>query len=89
MRADINQAEIVDKLRLIGASVLILSQVGNGAPDLLVGFCKKNHLFEIKNPDTKYKLSTEQIIFNDKWKGAEVKVIKSWQEAYNHLGITF
>lgn len=88
MRADINQEEIVSKFRSVGASVLILSQVGDGAPDLLVGFCKKNHLFEIKNPDTKYKLSTEQIIFADKWKGADIKVIRSWQEGFKELGIT-
>ena len=37
-KIDENQPEIVDALRAMGCSVTILSAVGNGCPDILVGF---------------------------------------------------
>ena len=37
-KVDTNQGAIVDVLRDIGASVLLLHQVGGGCPDILVGY---------------------------------------------------
>ena len=37
-KTDANHADIVDALRRVGASVVSLASVGNGVPDLLVGF---------------------------------------------------
>lgn len=68
-RRDNNQAEIVRDLRTIGATVLDLSQVGFGCPDILVGFRRRNFLVEIKNPDTYGKLSDDQNEFHDAWRG--------------------
>lgn len=65
-RTDVNQASIVKGLRGIGASVAILAQIGNGIPDLLVGFRGKNFLFEIKDgdkPASQKKLTADEKIF--------------------------
>lgn len=51
----------------MGVSVLILSQVGNGAPDLLLGFRGKNYLVEIKSKNG--KLRQDQKEFIDEWRG--------------------
>jgi len=48
-RVDVNQAAIVRALRESGASVAVLSSVGRGLPDLLVGFQGVNFLLEVKN----------------------------------------
>jgi len=68
-RVDDNQGDIVRDLRLIGATVLDLSQVGFGCPDLLVGFRRRNFLVEVKNPETYGKLSDDQNDFIDAWRG--------------------
>lgn len=71
-RVDGNQKEIVEGLRGIGASVLVMSALGDGAPDILVGWRKKNILFEIKNPDqvpSARKLTPDEIKFRDTWEG--------------------
>src|ERR1700677_1842760 len=49
-RTDANQSQIVSDLRKMGCSVLILSNIGQGCPDLLVGFRGFNYLFEVKDP---------------------------------------
>lgn len=78
-RADLNQSTIVRSLRMLGASVHITSQVGNGFPDIVVGWFGKNFLFEIKNKDTFGKLNTLQLIFRDRWKGT-VSVVESFDD---------
>lgn len=85
-RADLNQSEIVRALRAVGASVHITSQVGGGFPDLVCGIFGKNYLIEVKNRDTYGKLSTEQLIFRDKWKG-KVYVVNSVDEALKVIGV--
>ena len=51
-KVDANQAGIVEALRGIPeCSVLILSSVGDGCPDLLVGYHGANLLVELKNPE--------------------------------------
>lgn len=68
-RADLNQEQIIKTLRQLGVTVAPLSQVGNGVPDLLCGYCGKNILIEVKNPEKKWKLTTQQEIFHQVWKG--------------------
>lgn len=77
-RADNNQFAIVNKLRKIGASVTILSQVGDGCPDLLVGFRGVNYLMEIK--ERSGKLTTDQQVWHTYWNG-QVAVVRSFDEA--------
>ena len=75
---DGNQAEIVECLRAIPeCSVLVLSAVGEGCPDLLVGYRGFNFLFEIKDPAQpkhRHELTDEQVKFHEAWRGQAQKV---------------
>lgn len=69
-RVDANQAEIVKKLREMGASVLILSPMGKGIPDLLIGWQGKNYLAEVKNLEGRgIKLTPDEQLFFTHWRG--------------------
>lgn len=56
-RTDENQREIVEYFRKVGCSVVLLHQVGEGCPDILVGYGDAIVLVEIK---TKTGKLTEQ-----------------------------
>ena len=86
-RTDKNQAEIVRALRSVGATVLDLSMVGGGCPDLVVGIFGKDHKMEIKNPDARGKLRTSQIIFQEYWKGSPVHVVETPDDALRVIGV--
>lgn len=77
-KVDGNQAEIVDALRGIPeCSVQILSAVGEGCPDILVGYRGANFLFEIKDPDQplhRHELTDDQKKFHGAWRGQVQKV---------------
>jgi hypothetical protein len=78
-RVDKNQKRLVKELRLLGISVLHLHTLGSGAPDILCGFCGKNYLFEIKDPDkppSKRKLTPDEEMFHNTWCG-QVRVVMS------------
>jgi hypothetical protein len=82
-RVDDNQKAIVNVLRGLGASVQILSEVGRGCPDILVGIFGQNILVELKDgskPPSAQKLTRYEQIFFDAWKG-QVCIINSEQEA--------
>lgn len=77
-KVDDNHADIVQTFRGLGASVLDLSQMGGGCPDLLVAFQApprhewRNVLVEIKDGEkqpSKQKLTPDQQVFFDYWKG--------------------
>jgi Holliday junction resolvase len=71
-RVDANQKEIVTELRKLGYSVLILSMVGHGCPDILVGANNRNFLIEIKDDKkskSQTKLTPDETEFIEKWKG--------------------
>ena len=86
-RADLNQEQIVTALRAVGATVEITTQQGNGFPDLVVGYMKRTHLIEVKNPETKGKLRATQEIFRDKWKGSDIHVVNNVDEALQVIGV--
>lgn len=82
-RVDANQREIVKALRDYGCSVLIMSDLGKGKPDLLVGWGGLNLLVELK--DGKKHLSAQKLTeheekFHNEWKG-QVCIIRSIREA--------
>lgn len=82
-RIDANQNEIVKVLRSLGVSVLILSNVGKGCPDLLIGYRNKCYLFEIKDgkkPKSAQKLTEHEFNFFQTWKG-HATIISSVDEA--------
>jgi hypothetical protein len=77
-KPDGNQAAIIEALEGIPeCSVLVLSAVGGGCPDLLIGYRGANLLVELKNPDVYYnpKLPTmvKQDEFRKTWKGRVIK----------------
>ena len=85
-KTDHNQAEIIEALRAVGATVQDLSKVGNGAPDILVGHRGCNYLMEIKNPDTKGKLNLLQRIWHQDWCGQRA-VVRTVEEALREIGV--
>jgi hypothetical protein len=66
-RIDGTQVEIVECARKFGASVLPLFRLGQGAPDILVGYRSQNIMVEIKTENG--KLNERQEKFRDEWKG--------------------
>lgn len=72
-KVDDNQKVIVEALRKAGRAVAITSTVGNGFPDLVVGFGGKNFLLEIKKT-SKSKLTPDQLEFISFWRGQWARV---------------
>lgn len=86
-RIDANQTQIVSALRAAGATVQSLSAVGQGCPDLLVGYQGKNILMELKDgkkPPSERKLTSDQIVWHSEWKGV-VFLVTSVNEALQLL----
>jgi hypothetical protein len=81
-RVDTVQSDIVVDLRKLGASVLDLSRVGVGCPDLLVGWKGINLLVELKTPKrgTKKATAEKQAVFAATWSGAPVLKATSLQQ---------
>lgn len=78
-KVDRNQSEIVAALRSMGATVQPLHAVGQGCPDLLVGWRGRNALIEVKDwqarPSDK-TLTPAQIEWHGGWKG-QVAVVEN------------
>ena len=88
-KVDANQSEIVAAFRKAGATVTPLHAVGQGCPDLLVGFRGVNYLVEVKDgakPPSARKLTPDQVSWHDTWRG-QVAVVKSAAEALALLEI--
>lgn len=82
-KVDDNQAEIVAALRKAGYSVCVLSAVGKGVPDIMVGSYGVNVLLEIKDgskPASARKLTADEAKWHKAWKG-QVAVVSSVYEA--------
>lgn len=86
-RVDDNQTDIVNAFRSLGATVLILSSVGKGCPDIMIGIFGKNYLIEIKDgkkPPSARKLTEAEAEFHQKWKG-QVDIITSLDDVLNFM----
>lgn len=83
---DNNQAEIVEALRRVGATVQILSDVGQGCPDIVVGFRGRNYFMEIK--DGSGKLNKLQAEWHTLWNG-QVAVVKTFDEALRVITLEY
>jgi len=80
-KIDANQAEIVQALEKIGASVVSLAGVGRGCPDLLVSYHGETVLLEIKNRDGRgIRLTPAQVEFHANWKG-QIAIVTTTDEA--------
>ena len=75
-RVDENQQQLVHTFIALGASVLNLSRVGQGCPDLLIGYKNKSVLVEIKK-DSKATFTEPQIKFMQNWRGGAVSRVDS------------
>lgn len=82
-KVDGNQSEIVKALRTAGCSVLVLSRVGQGCPDLLVARDGRNVLLEVKRRGK--QLNDEQREFVRGWHGEMHRV----ETAVEAVGIMF
>ncbi len=78
-RVDSNQREIVNAFRDRGLSVLVMSNLGHGAPDIAVGTNGMTFLFEIKDgsrPLSAQRLTPLELKFFNEWHG-HIEIINS------------
>jgi len=80
---DANQSAIVADLRKAGATVHSLHEVGDGCPDVVVGFRGVNFLIEIKTE--KGKLNDTQAYWHQWWSG-QVDIARTSEEALRIIG---
>lgn len=88
-KVDRNQAEIVEAMRLVGASVQHLHAVGEGCPDLLVGYRGKTILMEVKDgkkPPSARLLTEDQLAWHASWHGGPLAVVTDVESALRALG---
>ncbi len=84
-RTDDNQQVIISALRQVGCSVLDLSPIGKGCPDLLVGRAGRLYLLEVKNRAGKNKVNVLQAAWHERWPGM-VAVVHDYREALKAIG---
>ena len=83
-KTDANQAEIVEALRAVGASGLVLSRVGQGCADLAVGRHGFTYFLEIKTD--KGKMTPAEQEFMDTWRG-HYAIVRTPEEALRAIGV--
>lgn len=83
-KKDGNHDDIVRTFEKLGCSVAQLHHAGlPGWPDIVVGVIGRNHLIEIKNPDTRYGragLNANQEAFTRDWRGGKLFVVSTQDE---------
>ena len=88
-KKDANHNEVVAALQQVGASVIDMSHVGKGFPDLIVGFRSQTILVEIKNPKTSYGkrgLNKNQQKWKEQWVGGPYCIVDSPEAALRAIG---
>jgi hypothetical protein len=89
-RVDSNHAKIVKVLRYAGCKVRSLASVGQGMPDLLVGYHGVLHLLEVKDgnkPPSKRRLTKDEQEFIEEWADYPVHVVNNPIEALIAVGV--
>ena len=87
-RVDNNHSEIVKGLRAVGATVRSTAAIGDGFPDLAVGWRGVTYLLEIKDgskPKSKRTLTPAEQSFHNEWRGAAA-VVTSLDDALRTIG---
>lgn len=89
-KIDANQNDIVEALRKEGATVQSLAAVGNGVPDLLIGFGGVTVLMEVKDgskaPSGRL-LTPLQMDWHSKWNGGTLCVVNDVESALRVLKV--
>lgn len=83
-KADANQREVVAALRAVGCSVSSLHRVGDGVPDLLVGYRGHTLLIEVKDgtkPPSARMLTPDQLAWHAAWRGGPLAVVDGVEAA--------
>jgi hypothetical protein len=78
-RLDANHKKIVSGLRKRFMSVISLANVGDGCPDLLVGYCGRTFLFELKS-SSKFVLTPSQDKLHFVWRGSKIHIVTRLEE---------
>jgi len=89
-KIDANQTQVVEALRAAGATVQSLAAVGQGVPDLLVGFQSKTLLMEVKDgrkPPSARQLTDQQLTWHGAWRGGPVVIVDGPDAALRMLGV--
>lgn len=88
-KVDANHGDVVAALRKAGATVQSLAALGDGAPDLLVGFENDMWLMEVKHPDrpkARRVANSLQQAWHDRWEGKPVSIVLSAEDALRVIG---
>lgn len=89
-KVDANHTQVVMALQAVGATVQSLAAVGQGVPDLLVGFQGKTLLMEIKDgkkPPSARRLTEQQLTWHGAWRGGPVAIVDGVDAALRALGV--
>lgn len=89
-KVDANHTQVVTALQAAGATVQSLAAVGQGVPDLLVGFQGKTLLMEVKDgqkPPSARRLTEQQITWHGAWRGGPVAIVDGVDAALRALGV--
>lgn len=89
-KIDANQPAIIAALRRCGCRVRSTAQLGDGFPDLLVGYRGELSLLEVKDgskPPSQQRLTDKERAFHDEWAGFPVFVVGSVDEALTAVGV--
>ena len=83
-KPDANQQDIVDALEKVGAKVYDASRIGQGFPDLLVGYRSCLFLLEVKTSSG--RLTKDQKKFHIKW-NSYIHIVHTVEEALRVIGV--
>lgn len=89
-KVDANQPAIVAALREAGATVQSLAAIGDGCPDLLVGYQGVTLLMEIKDgtkPPSARRLTPDQLAWHGAWRGGALSVVMDEEGAIRALRV--
>lgn len=89
-KVDANQPAIMAALRQAGATVYSLAAVGDGMPDLLVGYAGKTALCEVKDgskPPSARQLTPDQQRWHQTWQGGTLAVVPDVEAALRVLAV--
>jgi len=86
-KVDDNQRAVVKALEAHGCRVQSLASVGNGCPDLVVGYRGRLYLLEVKNRDGRgLGLTEAEAAWHQRWAGM-VAVVDGIDQALLAVGI--